>query len=255
MPKATKNRETPGQRQKRIGSRAAPTKTAEKLKAKPTSLITFLLDRSGSMQACRDSTISAFNAYLSGLKEEQDAEINFTFLQFDDQSLDKCCVNTPIAVVPNLTPDTFIPRAMTPLIDAAVLTIQAVDAALYTRCDKPRVVVCIQTDGQENRSLLYNAAYLRNLVAEKTAAGWEFNFMGAGIEGYDQATQYGISSANTISYDVIDSAATQTAFYASAANSRDFSAGRMSNTQYSLHQKAASGDKFAEKWDRREQAK
>lgn len=212
--------------------------------AKPTSLVTFLLDRSGSMISCRDATIEAFNGYIAGLKAEQEAEISFTFLQFDTQSLDKCCVNLPITEVVDLSRATYSPRGGTPLIDAAVKTIRAVDAALATRGDRPKVVICIQTDGAENGSTQHTWEELRGLVTAKTEAGWAFNFMGAGIEGYDQATRMGVQAVNTMSYASHDIGATRSAFTASAANTASFSAGRSANTAYSVGQRMQSGDAY-----------
>jgi hypothetical protein len=222
-----------------------------KSKTKPTALVTFLLDRSGSMASCRDVTIEAFNGYLSGLKEETEADFSFTLLQFDTASLDKCCVNAPVRHVPELTTATYQPRGGTPLIDAAVKTIRAVEGALATRDDKPKVVICIQTDGHENASNQHTWEELRGLVSQKTDAGWEFNFMGAGIEGYDQAARMGIVAMNTVSYDSTDRGATQAAFYASAAATRSYAAGNAASTQYSVLQKSQAGDTHAAKWDGR----
>ncbi len=94
------------------------------------TLVTFLLDRTGSMEAIRDDTIGGFNAYLDGLKGNGSADIDFTLVQFDSVSIDKIHVAVPVAAIPKLTRDTYQPRASTPLIDAAVKTINAVEASL-----------------------------------------------------------------------------------------------------------------------------
>src|ERR1700761_6897983 len=112
-----------------------------------TTLVTFLLDRTGSMLHCKGATIEGFNAYIDGLREGDEAEILFTFLQFDSMSLDKVHVAVPIADVPHLTDETFVPRAQTPLIEAATKTINAVATSLEKYDLKPKVVVCFQTDG------------------------------------------------------------------------------------------------------------
>ena len=56
------------------------------------TLVTFLLDRTGSMEAIRDDTIGGFNAYLDGLKGNGATDIDFTLIQFDSVSIDKICV-------------------------------------------------------------------------------------------------------------------------------------------------------------------
>ena len=89
------------------------------LKPATRTLVTFLLDRTGSMEPIRDDTIGAFDAYLEGL-QKGGAPIDFTFVQFDSMSIDKIYVQTPVGQVPRLTRDTYQPRASTPLIDAPI---------------------------------------------------------------------------------------------------------------------------------------
>lgn len=216
--------------------------------AKPSSLITFLLDRSGSMGDIKHATIEGFNAYIAGLKEEKESDIFFTFVQFDAlgfgrTELMKVCVSVPIAKAPLLTFDNFLPRGGTPLIDAAYETILATVAAVEKRADNPKVVICIQTDGEENQSRDHTWEQLKNLIAAQQEKGWEFNFMGAGIDAYKQAAQMGISRGQTMSYGK-DLFGTQSAFQASAVNAANFSSARTSNTAYSSVQKVAAGDLF-----------
>jgi hypothetical protein len=210
---------------------------------KQESIVTFLLDRSGSMGSIQDATIEAFNAYVSELKKAPNP-VGFTFLQFDSQSLDKIHVAMPIAKVPALNRQTFQPRASTPLIDAAVKTIKAVEAALTTRDDQPKVVVCFQTDGQENCSREFTWDILQDLIKEKTAAGWQFLFMGASIDAYAQGSKMGISTDNTMSYDSKDLGSTVRAFRATASNTVMFGSGMAATAAYSGAQKMAAGDAF-----------
>lgn len=213
---------------------------------KHNTLVTFLLDRTQSMSKCRDETIEAFNTYLKSLKEDKGDGFNveFTFLQFDSISLDKLAVAEPVKNVAPLNTKTFVPRGMTPLIDACVKTIKAVESALTKRDDKPKVVVCFQTDGEENCSHEYKWHDLNTLIKDKTAEGWEFVFMGAGIDSYVQASMMGIGHANTVSYDHLSGAATTASFAAAASNTRGFGTGAKMNMAYTAHQKMQSGDKF-----------
>jgi hypothetical protein len=164
------------------------------------NLVTFLLDRTGSMEAIRDDTIGGFNTYLDTLKGDGRANIEFTLVQFDSMSIDKICVATPVAQVEKLTRDTYQPRASTPLIDAAYKTIEAVEASLATH-PAEKIVICIQTDGHENASTEHDWNELNALVKEKAAKGWQFNFMGVGIDAYDQGARMGIPAAATVAYD------------------------------------------------------
>jgi hypothetical protein len=210
------------------------------------TLVTFLLDRTGSMNQIRDDTIGAFNAYLETLQETS-ADVFFSLLTFDSMSLDKLHVNQPVKDIPQLTRENYIPRASTPLIDASYKTIKAVEKSINGGDTK--IVICIQTDGEENASTEYTWDQLNALIKEKSDAGWQFNFMGAGIDAYKQGQRMGISADQTMSYDASDVVATRSAFRASAGNTMSYAAGVSANTSYSVQQKAAAGDKFAKKAD------
>lgn len=209
------------------------------------TLVTFLLDRTGSMESIRDDTIGGFNVFLDTLKGDGTARIEFTLVQFDSMSIDKICVAVPITQVQKLTRDTYQPRASTPLIDAAYKTIEAVETSLVAE-PAEKIVICIQTDGQENASTEHNWHELNALVKEKAARGWQFNFMGVGIDAYDQGARMGVPVAATMAYDHRDPEATRAAFSASAENAREFARGRSVRTVYCEAQKRSAGDRFAD---------
>jgi hypothetical protein len=202
------------------------------------------LDRTGSMEAIRDDTIGGFNAYIDGLKGDGAAGIEFTLVQIDSMSIDKIYVAVPIAEVARLSRETYEPRASTPLIDAAYKTITAVETSLVG-APAAKVVICIQTDGQENSSTEHIWNELNALVKEKAALGWQFNFMGVGMDAYDQGARMGIAPAATVAYDHRDAQATRAVCAASAENTRDYALGRCASPVYSEKQKRAAGDRYA----------
>jgi hypothetical protein len=160
------------------------------------TLVTFVLDETGSMNQIKDDTIGGFNAYLKTLKES-DGDLSFTLVKFDSNKIDKVHVDLPVKQVPDLTPATYRPGAATPLIDAAVKSIVAT-AEKQQPGDK--VIVVIQTDGYENASREYKQEDLVDLIKEKTAQGWAFVFLGANIDAFDQAADFGIGAGQTMSY-------------------------------------------------------
>lgn len=218
---------------------------APEKETKPKSNITFLLDRSQSMEICKDATIEGFNGYLATLQREKGADIRFTFLQFDafggQPFVQTIHDAVPVKDARHLFNDTYRPRGSTPLIDAAMQAIHIVEASV-----KPgeKVVIVFQTDGQENCSRTYSWSQLNALVKAKQEIGWEFNFMGAGIDAYKQSALMGVNAVHTMSYDHHDLRATREAFHAQAQNSANFSAGASASTQYSQIQKTAARDKF-----------
>ena len=105
-------------------------------------------------------------------------------------------------------------------------------------------MICIQTEGQENSSTEQNWAELNAMVKEKSAQGWQFNFMGVGIDAYDQGARMGIAPAATVAYDHRDREATVAAFRASAENARRYNCAEAPDTAYRPAQKVAAGDRF-----------
>jgi hypothetical protein len=228
----------------------AKTTIHKKSKTKITpispTLVTFVLDRSSSMTSCWDSTIEAFNGYVDGLRSTP--LIDFTLVQFDYNAhamdLNKVCVATPIKEAPTLSRENYVPRGSTPLIDAAYTVIKAVGTSLESKPKDTKVVICIQTDGQENASHSYNWEQLAALVKEKQALGWQFNFMGAGIDAYQQGRAMGIAPQSTVSYDHTNLQATRSVFAGRAQSHSMYASGLSAGTTFSASEKLAAGDKY-----------
>lgn len=225
----------------------AKAKSKSKKATKGTyGLVTFLLDRTSSMGAVKAQTIEAFNAYVKTLQTDAKETI-FNLIQFDTISIDKDYVNTPIKDVKPLNDATYQPRGATPLIDAAYKTIKAVEKSVGEMSSKPRITVCIQTDGEENSSTEHTWDQLQALIKEKTQEGWEFLFMGCGIDAYQQGAKMGVSVANTVSYGK-DRRHTMASFRAAAANTANYSTGLSGTASFSASQKLASGDVYDQTW-------
>jgi hypothetical protein len=205
------------------------------------TLVTFLLDRTGSMESVKKATIEGFNGYVETLQKEKAADIEFTLITFDTQSMDKICVCKPVKNAPKLDEKNYQPRSGTNLIDCAYDTIKAVEG--QEKAKGAKIVICFQTDGEENSSHKHTSEELKTLIEEKTKLGWQFNFMGCGIDAYAQAARMGVAQMDTMSYSP-DMASTRASFTASASNLRGFATGQSMNTNYSNVQRAASGDKF-----------
>ena len=185
-----------------------------------TKYVSFLLDETGSMKSIKEDTIGGFNEYVDTLKEDGD-NIAFSLVSFNSNGTKSRYVAEPIEALAPLTNENYRPAAMTPLIDASVKIIKATAKAVKKRKDDPLVLVVIQTDGYENCSRKHTAADLAALVREKTEAGWEFVFLGAGLDAFKAAQRAGvrIDRKKTVQYDRDYSRAV---FRETAANSRQF---------------------------------
>jgi len=165
-----------------------------------STVVSFLLDRTGSMETLKSETIGGFNAYLDALEREAGDLVAFTLLQFDSQSIDILQSGAKLSEVGRRTPETYQPRAYTPLIDACVKTIKATEETIATRRDKARVIVVFQTDGEENASRRHTLDELRDLIERRKAEGWQFIFLGADMNAYKTASNLGILKEATLAY-------------------------------------------------------
>ena len=171
--------------------------------------ITFVLDRSGSMNVVREDVIGGFNKFV----EQQKAgpgECQMSLIQFDDQ-YEQVYLNKPIKDVQNLDNTTFVPRGWTALLDAIGRTIDANGAYFSTLPEDERpesVVFAIFTDGLENRSTEYRApnpnpgSRIAEMIKHQTDAyQWHFIFLGANQDAIATAAQMNIPTANAMTYN------------------------------------------------------
>ncbi len=162
-----------------------------------------LLDRTGSMQAIRDDTIGGFNTFL----DEQKAvpgEATFSLVQFDSQNPYESIHNfSPINDVPALTRETFVPRAMTPLLDAIGRTIIDVYSRIILLENPPeRVVIVVITDGQENASREFRKDQIAKMIKDRQDADdWQFVFLSADLDSIGDAMSYGFAAGATMAFD------------------------------------------------------
>jgi hypothetical protein len=212
-----------------------------------TTFVSFLLDETGSMQSIKDDTIGGFNAYVETLQQDG-AGILFSLVSFNSSVTQKRYVAEPIDKVEPLTDATYQPRAMTPLIDASVKIIKATDEAVRQRTDDPNVVIVMQTDGHENVSTEYTNVDLAALIKEKEAAGWQFVFLGAGLDAFAAARAAGIDidAQQVVAYARDKS---PEVFAATAANVQGYARSGMAEAlRYSPEQRADVGDQYADKY-------
>jgi len=168
-------------------------------------LVNVVLDRSGSMSSCRDSTIGGYNEYLNTLRADHNAKYSVSLIQFDkpgseegsEPELMVCYLDKPLADVPDLTKETYEPRGMTPLYDAIGETIRRIGERAKGR----PVLNVIITDGMENASKEFSQQGIKALLHTKQKEGWTFVFLGANIDSYKVIFSLGIHAQNVSNYD------------------------------------------------------
>jgi len=153
--------------------------------------ITFLLDRSGSMESCWDDVLGGFKAFI----KDQDPEAKLTLIQFDHE-YQVSYENLKMSEVQPLTRETYKPRGSTALLDALGQFISS-----SKNSDPAHPLVVIFTDGLENASKTYTKAHIKDLVEERQNKGWTFVYMGANQDAFAEAGSMGIAAGHTMNYD------------------------------------------------------
>jgi Mg-chelatase subunit ChlD len=162
------------------------------------TFIAVVLDRSGSMEAIRNDAIGGFNAFLADQKALPGAAA-LLLAQFDDE-YELVYDAVPIAEVPQLTLETYVPRGSTALFDALGRTLNDVAARIsrLAACEKPsRVIVVVITDGEENASREFDLAMVKRMIEARRNDAWEILFLGTTEQAVEQACAAGVDRRNT----------------------------------------------------------
>lgn len=176
-----------------------------------------ILDRSGSMEQCRDATIKAFNGYVKELAGSA-ASTRLSLTIFDSDGIDLVIDTLRVRDVKPLTRDDFVPRALTPLYDAVGLTVLNIDKV--TLLPNERVAVAILTDGLENASREFTADTVKAILSQRQSQHkWLVQYLGANQDAWEVAGDIGVAEANAADFSTEHVGA---AMQASAASVRRF---------------------------------
>ena len=162
-----------------------------------TTQVFLLLDMTGSMQADKQATIDACNEFVEGLKADPHTrDLLFSLAVFNSNiGLERIVDGVPLDKAPRLDHEHYQPTGATPLYDAMW---QSMD---LMKAHQGQVLFIVQTDGEENSSKTATRQQIVERVAEKTAAGWQFVYLGCDIDAMQQGGKLGIAAGNTMSYD------------------------------------------------------
>jgi len=197
--------------------------------------ISVILDRTGSMGEIRDDTIGGFNAFL-GEQKAQKGKATLTLVQFDSQDPYEVVHRfKPIKEVPELTRETYVPRASTPLFDALGRGINDLEKSLadMVKKDRPqKIIFAVVTDGQENASREFTQAQVMKMIREKTAKEkWQFVFLSADLGAMEEAGEVGFQASMSMAF-VKDAAGTKNAWGSLSRRSSDFRDGQKADMAF-----------------------
>lgn len=164
--------------------------------------ITFILDRSSSMEPMRDEAIDGFNKFVEDqIKEPGTAYL--TLILFDTEV--KFPFRGNLSEIPQLNRDTYVPRGLTALYDAVGEAIDKNGArfAAMDEAERPeKVIVGILTDGHENSSLHYSHSKIAEMIKhQQDEYSWVFIFLGANMDSKAVAYAINIPMHNAIDWE------------------------------------------------------
>lgn len=159
-----------------------------------------LLDRSGSMENCRDTTIDAFNEYVMGFRRSDKVDARLSLTIFDSDSIDLVEHLKSAAEFPELSRKSYVPRASTPLLDAIGHAVAETDKVALRPGEKVGLVIL--TDGFENASKEHKKDTIRALLKDREdSKGWLITFLGAEMDAFAEAGAIGVGHGKSMYLD------------------------------------------------------
>ena len=156
--------------------------------------IIFILDRSGSMFPTIDDTIGGFNATIEKQKNIEGECLVSTVL-FNEHSK-VLHDRVDLKNINELTKKEYDVNGCTALLDAigdAIHHIKNVHKYIREEDRPEKTMFIITTDGMENASRKYNYNNIKRVIEAQKEQGWEFIFLGANIDAYEEGKKFGIS--------------------------------------------------------------
>jgi uncharacterized protein YegL len=172
--------------------------------------ISMILDRSGSMTSTWNDVVGGYKSMVQENKATP-GDCTFTLAAFDHEyELVEDFTN-----IQNVNDGlTIKPRGSTALLDAIGRTVVSVGEKLakLKESERPeKVIVVVNTDGQENASTEFKRDEIKTLIEEQTSKyNWQFQFIGASLDSVKDAQSWGFQAANTSVYDTKNSGDTFT---------------------------------------------
>jgi uncharacterized protein YegL len=181
---------------------ASPPANAPAATTLKTLHVAIVLDRSGSMEDCRDATISGFNELVEGIRADDrkgGLRTRITLVTFNHE-VEAVHFKAPLASLQRISRQTYIPGGNTAMLDAVGLTLDRLTGEVKDQASKS-FLVCIVSDGYENASRRYTYPDIAARIRTLTEAGnWTFTYLGSNQDLSQVSAQLHIPRGNVAAY-------------------------------------------------------
>jgi len=204
--------QTQGRRKKKTPTR----KGSKKQQTKQTMHACIILDQSGSMSSCREATIEAFNQTLQDLrKHAKETPVKVSLIVFENH-VDVRFFEESIEKAKDLTYETYVPGAMTAMLDAVGTGINRLSSVRGAKKSQNHAfLMYIISDGWENASQEHTYETIAKMIKERLDDGrWKFIYQGANQDLSELSRMTNIPQGDMLRYASTDQG-TRTAIRAS----------------------------------------
>jgi hypothetical protein len=201
----------------------------------PLTNIAFVLDCSTSMSEDKATTVDGFNAQVEVIREgaKSAGATTYTDVHFSTEVHLRCVAGSLEELKP-LTAREYKTNGWTSLYDALGATVAALLGTPGINDSQTATLVTVFTDGDENRSRLYDGPTLRAVVERLEATGrWTFALVGPFESVTGLAKILSVNPRNIAGFDVSSGASKVQAFDKVASASANYMTMRSSGATQS----------------------
>lgn len=146
---------------------------------KKKTYVALVLDKSGSMETCRDEIISGYNEYIQGIQKNAEAggETLVSLFTFDSH-VQKEFFNEKADGLKSLDREIYKPGGCTAMYDGVGACLD--ELSKFDEEGNVGFWIIVLSDGAENASKLYNSEGLAKQISKLQSTGrWSFSYVGA----------------------------------------------------------------------------
>lgn len=159
-----------------------------------------VLDRSGSMAPIADDVKKGLAAFIAEqAKAPGDCTFSLTDFDTEHRTVIEWADIKAVGEIP------FMPRGGTALNDAVCFAVDGLGkrlAALPEEKRPSKVIVVVQTDGQENSSIKHSLADVKaRIERQRSQFAWDFVFLGANIDAFAAGASMGVGFYQTATWN------------------------------------------------------